>query len=60
MDQDGSLEISYDEWRSFFLNNPLVLDRVTTDPREMLRYWKNNSVRCERDQHENASRLSLD
>jgi len=40
MDRDNSLEISYDEWRSFFLANPVILDTVTDDPHEMLRYWR--------------------
>jgi solute carrier family 25 phosphate transporter 23/24/25/41 len=40
MDQDNSLEISFDEWRSFFLFNPAILESVTGDPNEMLRYWR--------------------
>jgi hypothetical protein len=44
MDQDNSLHISFDEWRSFFMSNPLVLESVTNDPHEMLRYWRNATV----------------
>ena len=44
MDQNNSLEITFDEWRSFFINNPTMLDRITADPREMLRYWRNAPV----------------
>ncbi|CAF0941266.1 unnamed protein product [Rotaria sordida] len=40
MDQKNSLEISYDEWRSFFMVNPAILESVTGDPHEMLRYWR--------------------
>jgi len=45
MDQDNSLEISFDEWRSFFLVNPAILESVTGDPHEMLRYWRGATVR---------------
>lgn len=45
MGQDNSLEITYDEWRSFFLINPVILESVTNDPHEMLRYWRTASVR---------------
>ena len=45
MDQDHTLQISFDEWRSFFMANPVVLESVTRDPREMLRYWRSASVR---------------
>lgn len=44
MDQSNSLEISYDEWRSFFLVNPAILESVTGDPHEMLRYWRGATV----------------
>jgi len=44
MNQDNSLEISYDEWRSFFLSNPAILESVTADPHEMLRYWRGATV----------------
>jgi hypothetical protein len=44
MDQDNSLEISFDEWRSFFLFNPAILESVTGDPNEMLRYWRGATV----------------
>jgi hypothetical protein len=44
MDQDNSLQISFDEWRSFFMVNPVILESVTNDPREMLRYWRSASV----------------
>jgi hypothetical protein len=47
MDQDDSLEISYDEWRSFFMSNPAALVSVTDDPQAMLRYWCDVSVRVE-------------
>ncbi|CAF1642685.1 unnamed protein product, partial [Adineta ricciae] len=40
MKQDNSLEITYDEWRSFFMVNPAILESVTGDPNEMLRYWR--------------------
>ncbi|CAF1367495.1 unnamed protein product [Adineta steineri] len=43
MDQDNSLQISFDEWRSFFMTNPAILESVTNDPREMLRYWRSAS-----------------
>jgi hypothetical protein len=41
MDQDNSLQISFDEWRSFFMINPVILESVTNDPHEMLKYWRN-------------------
>jgi len=44
MDQDHSLQISFDEWRSFFMSNPVILESVTNDPREMLRYWRSATV----------------
>lgn len=44
MKQDNSLEISYDEWRSFFMVNPAILESVTGDPNEMLRYWRRATV----------------
>jgi hypothetical protein len=44
MDQTDSLEISYDEWRSFFMINPAILESVTGDPNEMLRYWRGATV----------------
>lgn len=44
MGQDNSLEISYDEWRSFFMMNPAVLESITGDPHEMLRYWRGATV----------------
>lgn len=44
MDQDRSLQISFDEWRSFFMANPIVLESVTTNPHEMLRYWRSAPV----------------
>ncbi|UJR25868.1 hypothetical protein I4U23_007218 [Adineta vaga] len=40
MNQDKSSEISYDEWRSFFMINPMMLETITGDPNEMLRYWR--------------------
>ncbi|CAF2454935.1 unnamed protein product [Rotaria sp. Silwood2] len=43
MDQDHSLQISFDEWRSFFMANPAILESVTNDPRVMLRYWRSAS-----------------
>lgn len=45
MDQNNSLEISFDEWRSFFINNPTMLASITSDPQEMLEYWRNVPVR---------------
>ncbi len=44
MDQDNSLQISFDEWRSFFMVNPVILESVTNDPQAMLRYWRSASV----------------
>jgi len=44
MNQDKSLEISYDEWRSFYMSNPAILESVTGDPNEMLRYWRGTTV----------------
>jgi hypothetical protein len=44
MDQDNSLQISFDEWRSFFMANPAILESVTNDPHEMLRYWRSAVV----------------
>jgi len=44
MGQNNSLEISYDDWRSFFLVNPATLESVTGDPNEMLRYWRGATV----------------
>jgi hypothetical protein len=44
MDQDNSLQISFDEWRSFFMSNPVMLESVTNDPHEMLRYWRSATV----------------
>ena len=44
MGPNNSLEITYDEWRSFFLSNPVVLESVTNDPHEMLRYWRAATV----------------
>lgn len=44
MGQDNSLEISYDDWRSFFLVNPAILESITGDPHEMLRYWRGATV----------------
>ncbi|CAF1356183.1 unnamed protein product [Adineta ricciae] len=40
MDQDNSLQISFDEWRSFFMSNPVILETVANDPHEMLQYWR--------------------
>jgi len=44
MDQDNSLQISFDEWRSFFMVNPAILESVINDPHEMLRYWRSALV----------------
>ena len=44
MDQNNTLEISFDEWRSFFLVHPALLESVTGDPHEMLRYWRGATV----------------
>ncbi|UJR23030.1 hypothetical protein I4U23_026056 [Adineta vaga] len=43
MDQDNSLQISFDEWRSFFMTNPVILETITNDPHEMLQYWRGAS-----------------
>ncbi|CAF0888517.1 unnamed protein product, partial [Didymodactylos carnosus] len=39
IDSDGSLEISWDEWRSYFLMNLYVLD-ISDDAQEMLGHWR--------------------
>lgn len=44
MDKDRSLEISFDEWRSFFINDPTMIDAIINDPSEMLRYWRDAIV----------------
>ena len=44
MDRDNSLEITYDEWRSFFMTKSPILETVTDDPHEMLRYWRGATV----------------
>lgn len=44
MGQNNSLDISYDDWRSFFMFNPAILESVTGDPNEMLRYWRGATV----------------
>ena len=44
MDQDNSLQISFDEWRSFFMTNPAILESVTNDPHKMLQYWRSAPV----------------
>ena len=38
MDKDGTLEISYNEWRDFLLFHP------TTDLREIMQYWRHSTV----------------
>jgi hypothetical protein len=38
MDQDGSLAISFDEWRDFLLYAP------STDIIEILKYWRHSTV----------------
>ena len=45
MDKDRSLQINFEEWRTFFLSNPAMLDSVTHDPQAMLQYWRGASVR---------------
>ena len=45
MDQDNSLQISFDEWRSFFMSNPVILETITNDPHEMLQYWRSAPVK---------------
>lgn len=38
MDKDGSLNISYNEWRDFLLYAP------TTDIHELIEYWRHSWV----------------
>lgn len=38
MDQDGSLNISYDEWRDFLLLAP------SHDIHQLIRYWRHSTV----------------
>lgn len=38
MDQDGSLNITYDEWRDYLLYAP------TTDIRGLITYWRHSTV----------------
>lgn len=38
MDKDGSLEISFNEWRDFLLFHP------TTDLRDIMQYWRHSTV----------------
>lgn len=38
MDQDGSLNISFDEWRDFLLLAP------STDIHELIKYWRHSTV----------------
>ena len=38
MDKDGSLEISFNQWRDFLLFHP------TTDLREIIQYWRHSTV----------------
>jgi solute carrier family 25 phosphate transporter 23/24/25/41 len=38
MDQDGSLAISFDEWRDFLLYAP------STDIIEIIKYWRHSTV----------------
>lgn len=39
MDQDGSLNISYDEWRDYLLYAP------TANIHELINYWRHSTVR---------------
>lgn len=41
MDQDGSLAISFDEWRDFLLYAP------STDIIEIIHYWRHSTVSLE-------------
>lgn len=38
MDQDGSLNISYDEWRDFLLLAP------STDIHGLIKFWRHSTV----------------
>lgn len=38
MDQDGSLNISFDEWRDFLLLAP------TTDIHGLIKFWRHSTV----------------
>jgi solute carrier family 25 phosphate transporter 23/24/25/41 len=38
MDKDGSLNISFNEWRDFLLYAP------TTDIHELIQYWRHSTV----------------
>lgn len=38
MDQDGTLTISYDEWRDFLLLAP------TTDIHDLIKFWRHSTV----------------
>lgn len=38
MDKDGSLEISFNEWRDFLLYAP------STDIHELILYWRHSTV----------------
>ena len=38
IDKDKTLEISFDEWRDYFLFHP------TTDMREIIQYWRHSTV----------------
>lgn len=41
MDKDGSLEISFEEWRDFLLYCPF------TDLHELIKYWRHSTVSIE-------------
>lgn len=45
MDQDGSLNISFDEWRDFLLYAP------STTLRDIIEYWHHTTVRYYRERH---------
>lgn len=38
MDKDGSLEISFEEWRDFLLYCPF------TDLHDLIKYWRHSTV----------------